>query len=189
MSEFKNVSAQYFDKLQASLSKIPLDNVETLADEIQSVWEKGRQLFIFGNGGSAGNASHLANDYLYGIGGGEIPGLKVHALPSNSSVITCLANDEGYEKIFVEQLKAFANKNDVALAFSGSGNSQNIIEALSWCNENGVKTFGIFGYSGGKAKELCTNAIHIPINDMQISEDLQLIIGHLIMQWLCSKRK
>ena len=101
MSEFKNVSAQYFDKLQASLSKIPLDNVETLADEIQSVWEKGRQLFIFGNGGSAGNASHLANDYLYGIGGGEIPGLKVHALPSNSSVITCLANDEGYEKIFV----------------------------------------------------------------------------------------
>ena len=188
MSEFLKFTNNYLEKLQHALTLIPLIELETLAKEINSVWQQGCQLHIFGNGGSAGNAVHLANDYLYGIASKETPGLKVHALSANPSIITCLANDEGYEKIFVEQLKVYANPNDIALAFSGSGNSQNILEALHWCNDNEVKTFGVLGYSGGKAKNLCQTAIHTPIDDMQISEDLQLIIGHVIMQWLCTKK-
>ena len=97
-------------------------------------------------------------------------------MTANPSVLTCLANDVGYENIFTEQLKAFSNKNDIALAFSGSGNSANVVEALEWCEVNGMETYAILGYSGGKAAKIAKNAIHIPVNDMQISEDLQLIM-------------
>ena len=135
-----------------ALTLVPLKQLELLASEISSIWDDGRQLYIFGNGGSAGNAVHLANDYLYGIGMKKTSGLRVHALPANTSILTCLANDEGYEKIFVEQLKTYAVSGDVALAFSGSGNSPNIIEALTWCNGNGVKTFGVLGYKAAKLK-------------------------------------
>ena len=105
-------------------------------------------------------------------------------MTANPSVLTCLANDVGYENIFTEQLKAFSNKNDIALAFSGSGNSANVVEALEWCEVNGMETYAILGYSGGKAAKIAKNAIHIAVDDMQISEDLQLIIGHIIMQWI-----
>ena len=135
-----------------------------------------------------GNAIHLANDFLYGVGRGVLPGLKIHALPSNSAVITCLANDEGYNSIFTEQLKALSNPGDLVLSFSGSGNSENIIEALRWSNGNKISTYAILGFDGGKAKKIAKHVIHTKINDMQISEDFQLIIGHLLMQWLSKKK-
>ena len=110
--------------------------------------------------------------------------MKVQVSPSNTSIITCLANDIGYESIFVEQLKCFANEGDILLALSGSGNSKNIVQALEWGNFNKLKTFSIVGYDGGKAKKISNLCVHLEINDMQISEDSQLIIGHIIMQWL-----
>ena len=103
MSNFANFTEDYFEKLRRALTLVPLKQLEILASEISSIWNDGRQLYIFGNGGSAGNATHLANDYLYGIGKKKTSGLKVHALPANTSILTCLANDEGYAKIFVEQ--------------------------------------------------------------------------------------
>lgn len=182
--EFESFTLNYFEKLSNAIKKIPLPLVEQLKNSILRAWKEKNQLFIFGNGGSAGNAIHLANDYIYGIGKGKYPGLKVHALTANPSVLTCLANDVGYENIFTEQLKALSNKNDIALAFSGSGNSANVVEALRWCEVNGMETYAILGYSGGKAAKIAKNAIHIAVDDMQISEDLQLIIGHIIMQWI-----
>ena len=186
MTQFSKFSEQYCSNLHNALKLIPRANVEELAQNIKSLWDNKKQLFIIGNGGSAGNAIHLANDYLYGINRDCPPRIRVNALASNSSVITCLANDEGYEKIFSEQLKTLADKGDHLLVFSGSGNSPNIIQALEWCKKNEVKSHAILGFSGGKAKSLCDNPIHIPIDDMQISEDIQLVIGHMIMQWLCN---
>ena len=145
-------------------------------------------MFIFGNGGSAGNAIHLANDFLYGISKQLGHALRVTALPANSAVITCLANDEGYDGIFFRQLAVLAEPGDVAIAFSGSGNSPNILRALEYCKANGIESFAVLGYSGGKAKSLASHAIHVPVDDMQISEDLQLVVGHLMMQWLYLKR-
>ena len=182
--DFKTSATDYLNRLSLAISSIPMENVKQLLIELKDIREKKNQLFIFGNGGSAGNAMHLANDYLYGIQGPNGPALRVNALPSNSSVITCLANDEGYEKIFVEQLIALSNKSDLVLAFSGSGNSENIIQAITWCKKNGVKTAAILGYSGGVVKNLVDIPIHIPVDDMQISEDMQLIIGHMLMQQL-----
>ena len=125
---------------------------------------------------------HLANDFIYGASKNFGKALKVSALTANPSVLTCLANDEGYEQIFSYQLSTLANKGDIAIALSGSGNSPNIINALNWAHKHGIKTFAILGFDGGAATDIADYPIHVKVNDMQISEDLQLIIGHMIMQ-------
>ena len=136
----------------------------------------------------AANAVHIANDLHYGIGacgpGRQIPGLRIEALPANTGVITCLANDTGYDNIYAHQLEVKGEKGDLLIALSGSGNSPNIIKAIVTANTIGVQTFAILAFTGGKCKELAETVIHFDINDMQIAEDTQLIVGHLCMQWL-----
>ena len=174
----------YADRLNESLSQANWSNIEVLAETLLSCWRENRQVFICGNGGSAGNAIHLANDFIYGIARKFGSGLNVHALPANSAVMSCLANDEGYEHVFSYPLGIHAGKDDVLIVLSGSGNSPNILEALRVANLQGMQTFAILGYTGGKALDLADYAIHFPVNDMQISEDLQLSVGHILMQWL-----
>jgi len=144
--------SDYARRLQFLLQSSNWDGVVRLAEELQDCWRTGRQVFICGNGGSAGNAIHLANDFLYGISKAKGSGLRVAALPANSSVLTCLANDVGYDEIFSYQLAVQARKDDVLIVLSGSGNSPNIVNALEQAKEMGLKTFAILGYSGGKAK-------------------------------------
>jgi len=188
-TDFRDFAQGYFGRLTTALDHIPLDYVETLASALTIAWQRNRQVFIFGNGGSAGNAIHLANDFLYGISKQFGHALRVTALPANPAVITCLANDIGYDGIFCHQLSVLAESGDIAIALSGSGNSPNILRALEYCAQNNIESFAILGYSGGRAKELAKHAIHVPVDDMQVSEDLQLVVGHLMMQWLYSKRE
>ena len=115
-------------------------------------------------------------------------GLRVIALPANAAVLTCLANDEGYDTVFSTQLAVLACKGDVLLAFSGSGNSPNILRVLEQAREMGVKSYAILGYTGGKAKAMVDDPIHFAVDDMQISEDMQLVVGHMLMQWLYANR-
>lgn len=176
--------SDYSQRLQGILAKADWSGVAKLAQELRNCWIARRQVFICGNGGSAGNAMHLANDFLYGISKKAGSGLKVNALPSNGSVISCLANDEGYDRIFSLQLAVLAHPGDVLIVFSGRGNSPNIISALEEGKRIGLRTYAVLGYSGGRAKSLADVAIHFPVEDMQISEDMQLIVGHMIMQWL-----
>jgi D-sedoheptulose 7-phosphate isomerase len=180
--------SEYSDRLRAVLAAADWSGVAQLGEELLDCWKTRRQVFLCGNGGSAGNAIHLANDFLYGISKQKGSALRVTALPANSSVLTCLANDEGYDQIFSLQLAVFANRGDVLIALSGSGNSPNIVKVLEQAREMGVKTYAILGYTGGKARELADVALHFPVNDMQISEDLQLIAGHMVMQWLYKNR-
>lgn len=182
-----NIIEKYTSKLISVFNEENVDKIHLLANCMLSAWKEKRTIFICGNGGSAGNAIHLANDFNYGIDKKRGIGLRIEALPSNSSVVTCIANDEGYEYIFSQQLKVKANPDDILIALSGSGNSSNIIKALEVSNSLGLKTFAILGYSGGKAKEIAQVPIHFNVDDMQISEDLQLIVGHIIMQWLSTK--
>lgn len=176
--------ADYSRRLQDLLASRDWSGVAELAEELRDCWHTGRQVFICGNGGSAGNALHLANDYLYGISKKPGSGLRVHALPANGSVMTCLANDEGYERVFSLQLAVQARRGDVLLAFSGSGNSPNIVHALEEAKRIGMRSYAVLGYSGGKAKALADRAIHFAVDDMQLAEDMQLVVGHMIMQWL-----
>jgi len=175
----------YAERLAAVVrASVGEPSIARLAEDLQDCWRTGRQLFLCGNGGSAGNAIHLANDFLYGISKIAGSGLRVHALPANSSVLTCLANDCGYDQIFAMQLAVQARTGDVLIALSGSGNSPNILKALEQAKAMGLRSYAILGYSGGKAKQMADVAIHFPVDDMQIAEDMQLIVGHMIMQWL-----
>jgi D-sedoheptulose 7-phosphate isomerase len=185
----KTLQSSYIQKLQAALASETMDLVPLLAQSLIEAWGNGGQLFICGNGGSAGNAIHLANDFLYGAGRSRGKGLKVEAISANSAVLTCLGNDLGYEHIYSEQLKVKGQRGDVLLALSGSGNSQNIIRALETANELGMTTFAILAYSGGRCREIARYPIHFKTDDMQVAEDLQMIVGHMCMQWLCAQPK
>ncbi len=178
----------YSQRLSEVLLGFDWSPVKELADDLLECCKTGSQFFIAGNGGSAGNAIHLANDFLYGVSKVAGKGLRVNALPANPAVLTCLANDEGYDQIYSLQLGILANPGDVLLVLSGSGNSPNILRVLEEAKARGVKSYAILGYSGGKAKDLADVPIHFALDDMQISEDTQLIIGHMLMQWLYARR-
>lgn len=180
--------ADYSRRLQVMLTNSDWTMVHQLSQALLESWQKRRRVFICGNGGSAGNAIHLANDFIYGIAKKTGGGLNVVALSANPAVITCLANDVGYDFIFSEQLAVHAQKGDLLIALSGSGNSGNIVRVLEQASEMGVKSFAILGFNGGRCKELADVAIHFPVDDMQIAEDLQLIVGHMVMQWLYTNR-
>lgn len=175
---------EYCQNLQGALKQINPDQILELAETLKSCWIEGRRLWICGNGGSAANATHMANDLIYGVSKEYGSGLKVASLSSNAAVITCLANDAGYDSVYSMQLAVQAQEGDILIVLSGSGNSQNIIEVLEQAKRQQVKSYAILGFSGGKAKALADVAIHFQIDDMQISEDLQVIVGHMLMQWL-----
>jgi D-sedoheptulose 7-phosphate isomerase len=181
--------SDYSTRLQAVLQGANYAPVATLARAMQDCWREERCLYLCGNGGSAGNAVHLANDFVYGIAMGDGVGMRAHALSANTSVLTCLANDLDYSEIFSAQLKVFGRRGDVLIALSGSGNSPNILKAIGAAKELGMPTYAVLGYNGGKAKEMVDVPIHFAVDDMQIAEDLQLVVGHMIMQWLHRNRK
>jgi len=180
--------ADYTSRFSTLLKDFDWSPVEKLAYDLRDCWQTGRQVFFCGNGGSGGNANHLANDFLYALSKTPGSGLRVHSLSSNPSVITCLANDEGYDQVFSLQLAVLARKGDVLITFSGSGNSPNILKALEEATKIGMTSYAVLGFSGGKAKALADVPIHFAIDDMQIAEDAQMLIGHMIMQWLYAQR-
>jgi len=171
-------------KINQAVQQINLEKLSLMSDCLWDAMQSKRQVFLCGNGGSSANAIHIANDFLYGVSKSSHAAIRVHALTANQSILTCLANDISYDEIFSYQLEALAQKDDILIALSGSGNSPNIIKAIQTAKISGMKAFAILGYDGGRCLEIADNYIHIPINDMQISEDMQLIVGHMIMQCL-----
>lgn len=188
-SQVDNHFKNYIYKLTNIMNKSDWQPVAELAHAMFDCWKSGGHVYICGNGGSAGNATHLANDFLYGIAKATGKGLKISSLSANSAVITCLGNDTGYENIYSEQLAVLGKRDDLLITLSGSGNSKNIINVVKQAKSMGVKSFAILGFSGGEVKKIVDEAVHFEINDMQISEDLQLIVGHMLMQWLYQNRE
>ncbi len=183
----------YATRLQSVLEQNTWEDVAQLALDLRECWANNRQVFLCGNGGSAANAIHLANDYLYGIANSpdslyDGKGMRVQALTANPAIITCLANDINYEQIFAEQLAVQGQPGDLLIVFSGSGNSANIQAVLKQAKKMEIRSYAILGFSGGVCKALADVVIHSPIDDMQISEDIQLIVGHMLMQYLCQNQ-
>lgn len=180
----------YVHALVASLSLPAMESVGYLASALGKAWQSGAAVFLCGNGGSAANAIHIANDLLYGVGvDAKCRGLRVEALAANSAVLTCLANDLGYDQIFSEQLSVKARPGDILIVLSGSGNSPNVVRAIEVGNEIGMRTFAILGYDGGECRKIAQVPIHFKVADMQIAEDIQLVVGHICMQWLRKEGK
>ena len=192
ISSFNLRALNYLDQLNSCFSNTIINQIEILAKDLLAAWVEGRNVYICGNGGSAANAMHLANDFHYGIGacgpGPKLPGLRVEALPANAGLITCLANDTGYENIYSHQIEVKGRPGDLLIVLSGSGNSGNVVKALETSKSMGLRSYAILAFTGGKCLDLVDVPIHFPIDDMQIAEDTQLIVGHLCMQWLNSNK-
>lgn len=184
----KKLINNYKKNLSEIIENLEIEKVKELCELILSAWKTNNAIFLCGNGGSAANAIHVANDMIYGAGKNNGRGMNVEALSSNSAVLTCLANDLSYEDIFSEQIRVKGKFKDLLIVFSGSGNSKNVIKAIEIAKNKKMKTFAIVGFDGGTCKKIADNFIHLNINDMQVAEDFQLIVCHMCMQWL-SKQK
>ncbi len=177
----------YLQRLKDEIDR--LDGAETsrLADLIHEAWKNGRSVFIFGNGGSACLASHLGEDLAKGtfresdLAAFGVRRLKVLSLTDNVGFLTAVGNDMGYDQIFVQQLATYAEQGDLAIAISGSGNSPNIIAAVEWANDNGLKTFGMTGFDGGKLKQIQHDGIHVPLDDMGMIESIHGCLIHWLV--------
>ena len=173
----------YLDRVCREIQSVDLEQVENVCQIIEDAYRDGRFVFIIGNGGSGATASHICEDLakctLRDFESQKR--LKVLSLTDNTAGIMAWGNDEGYDRIFIEQLKNLASPGDVLLAISGSGNSPNVLKAVEWANAHGMTTVGITGFAGGKLKSLNHHNLHAGIDDMGIVESLHMVVFHWII--------
>lgn len=177
----------FLERVGQELLRIDPAEVKTLADWVFECYEHKRTVYLCGNGGSGSNASHFCEDLGKGtlrredFDNDKKRRLRVNSLTDNTPYILAWGNDEGFDRVFVEQLKNLANPGDLLVAISGSGNSPNILRAVDWANRNGLKTFGCTGFTGGKLRTLAQKALHVPLDDMGIVESIHLTAFHWIV--------
>ena len=174
----------YLRELTNIFDRINVTEFENLIDELMDAYDRESQIFICGNGGSASTASHFACDINKSVSMGKDKRYKMICLNDSIPTMLAYANDISYNDIFVEQLKNFMKADDLLIGISGSGNSENVLRAVSYGNDHGGRTFGLCGFGGGKLKGLAQKSIVINNNDMQKIEDLHMIVFHCAMQYL-----
>jgi D-sedoheptulose 7-phosphate isomerase len=176
----------YFDLHGRVSSQIPYAEIDNIGEELWRAYESQRKVFLFGNGGNASLACHLACDLGKGTTLPEAGHrrFQVLSLANNVALLTALANDLSYEQIFAEQLRTHLASGDIAFAVSASGNSPNVLRALEVSRELGGINIGLSGFEGGKMKALCDYCAVVPSDNMQIIEDLQLSMAHALFTCL-----
>ncbi|HWT89161.1 MAG TPA: SIS domain-containing protein [Candidatus Angelobacter sp.] len=174
----------YFASLQTVLVQLDLSVIDHMTETVWKNYEEDRTLYIFGNGGSAALASHLACDFGKGTVAANRRRLRTVSLADNVALMTALANDLAYQDIFSEQLAGLATKGDAVLAISGSGNSPNVVRGLEEARRIGLKTLAITGFSGGRVKNLADLCLVVPSDNMQHIEDVHLFATHAIFRAL-----
>lgn len=180
----------FLARVGEELARIDPAEVRALADAIHACYQSGNTVFICGNGGSGSNASHFCED----LGKGTLrredfdddskKRLRVLSLTDNTPYILAWGNDEGFDRVFVEQLKNLARPGDLLIAISGSGNSPNVLRAVEWANRSGLTTFGCTGFDGGLLRGLARGGLHVPLDDMGIVESVHLTAFHWVVDHL-----
>lgn len=178
----------YLSDLKKVIDSLPLDTLEAIYTRLDACQRQEKTLFVFGNGGSAATASHMVCDLGKNTRGTEKPRLRVIGLNDNMPIFSAYANDEGYDRVFAEQIISLGRAGDVALAISGSGNSPNVLAGVEAAKENGLFTIGFTGFSGGKLKDMVDLALVVPVNDMEQVEDLHMILDHMVTGLLRGRR-
>jgi D-sedoheptulose 7-phosphate isomerase len=176
---------EYLERVRGLLDALPAQ-AERFVDALFEAFERGSTIFLAGNGGSAANASHFGQDLAKGTLTSMEARRRFRVVPltDNIGFITALANDEGYEAIFEQQLRNLARPGDLLVAISGSGNSPNVLRAVSYARSIGMKTIGVTGFDGGKLKQMADEGVHIPVDDMGMTEALHSVVFHLAMSQL-----
>jgi D-sedoheptulose 7-phosphate isomerase len=178
-------SRDYLRQVAKLLEGLP-SQCDRFVETLYQGFEAGRTIFLCGNGGSAANASHFGQDLAKGTLSSMSAKRRFRVIPltDNIGFITALANDEGYDSIFEQQLRNLAGAGDLLVAISGSGNSPNVLRAVEYARSIGMKTIGVTGYDGGKLRTLADESVHIPIEDMGMCEALHGVVFHAAMCFL-----
>jgi D-sedoheptulose 7-phosphate isomerase len=171
---------EYAAGIHRTLENMPWARVEQVLDVLDAARLAGRQVFVFGNGGSASTATHMACDLSKNTAMPGTPRLRTIALNDNMALFSALGNDLGYENVFAEQVATLVNAGDVVIAISASGNSPNVIKAINVAKERGATTVGLSGYAGGKLAKLVDFPIVAENDCIEQVEDIHLILEHMI---------
>jgi D-sedoheptulose 7-phosphate isomerase len=175
---------QYIKDLKKVLDTFPHDKFKEIAKILITAYNANKQIFIMGNGGSGATASHFVCDINKGCCLELEKKFRVICLNDNMPSILAYANDISYQNIFIEQLKNFLQSGDIVIGISGSGNSENVIRALSYAKKMNARTIGLSGFDGGKLAKMVDVALVVSVDDMQKIEDIHMIVVHMLMQYL-----
>ena len=177
---------EYRKLLQQTLNDIDLDSVGLMTEMFLKARKDCSRIYTMGNGGSAANASHAAGDFLKGASFGLEKRFNIICLNDNIPSLMAIANDVGWDDIFIEPLKNFLKPDDIVIGISGSGNSKNVLKAMNFSKEIGAKTIGMTGFDGGELKKVCDLSIHSPAMDMEIAEDIHMAVFNMVKKEVMS---
>jgi phosphoheptose isomerase len=178
----------YFDELAVAAASIDPASLDRATDILLEAYTRGNVVFSCGNGGSAAVANHLQCDHLKGVRNGTDLQSRVVSLSSNVELLTAIANDLGYHDSFAYQLRAQSKPGDALIAISSSGRSPNILHALQWARDNGLRTIALTGFDGGDAREIAELAIHVDSGNYGVVEDLHQSVMHAMAQYIRQTR-
>jgi D-sedoheptulose 7-phosphate isomerase len=177
----------YIDLVKTTLDALDPKALEALIDAFHATYEKGGTIYTMGNGGSGASASHAAGDFLKGASYGLDKRFRMICLNDNLPSMMAIANDIGWDHIFIEPLKNYIGPNDLVIGISGSGNSKNVVNALEYANAQGVTTVAMSGFKGGKIAELATINVHAPVMDMEVTEDIHMVIFNIVKKQMMAR--
>ncbi len=182
----------YIGYLSNLLGRLDTKCIAAFVEELEQARQHHQTVFLVGNGGSAATASHMANDFGAGITPADDPlPFRALALTDNVAALTAIANDDGYQNVFVRQLRIHYRPGDKLVAISASGNSPNVVAAAEWVKQHGGKVIGLVGFDGGKLKALSDLVIHVETQKGEYGpvEDIHMILDHLVYSWLRTRMK
>lgn len=183
---FSGAAGHYLKRLQTVIdTRVDNEEIDRGIGVIEQAWKQGRQIITLGNGGSSMTALHFITDWNKSIFMSTGVPFRGRTLVDNMGLLMAYGNDTSFQDIFIEQLKNILQPNDLVIAISGSGNSENVIRAVDYANANKAVTLGLCGYAGGKLKDRAQHTIWARVDDMQLCEDIHAIFGHIVMQRLC----
>lgn len=172
---------EYIELEREILNKLDVAALNQAMQLIEEAYRARRKVYIFGNGGSSATASHYQNDFNKGLSEKLETKFEFVCLNNDTATLMAIANDIGFEEVFRYQLQGRIREGDLVIAISGSGNSANIINAVEYAREQGNKVIGLTGIKGGKLRQLADVSLHVPVNSMQVTEDVHMIFDHLIV--------
>ncbi len=184
MRDYTEQITAYLEAEKEILTRLPIEDINTVMNVLETARLERKKVFICGNGGSASTASHYVCDFNKGVSYNQEIKYDFECLSDNVPLMMAVANDISYDDIFIVPLKNKLNSGDVVIGISGSGNSENVVRALEYANNIEAITIALCGYDGGKIKKIAKYNIHAEINNMQIVEDIHLILDHLMMHIL-----
>lgn len=180
MNDTQKTIENYLSLVKDTIDKLDRSQIEKTAEAFMRVYDTGKTIYIFGNGGSAASATHACGDFVKGASYGLEKRFKVMSLVDNLPALMAIANDISYDDIFIEQLKNFLQPGDLVIGISGSGNSMNVVKAMEYAKQKGVQTIAFCGYKGGKIKEIADISIHSVAMDMEVAEDIHMMVFNVI---------